>query len=303
MTTYKVGKPLFFNGHKVFISAVNPDGTATIHFALGSGKKGFAGTLPSIDSGKFNRMEEVEGFLTLDSEELSNVSLDAYNNAAEEEDLYGQVLDEGYDLASLPENVVLDDEGVPVSSGNRIKWLQLRQTGITASEISKIVTSTGQPSGQVDRLLESKMVPREEDRMMGMYAHHGHEREPVIAAWVKENFGAKPNKFMFQSKEHPQFLATPDGLGDGFVVEIKTAKKSLEEMESTYMKQMQWQMYVMGYDKALFVVEQHKDLIPMAITHKWIQRDDEMINNIILPNAKSFIEKLNKLHEERKNAS
>jgi putative phage-type endonuclease len=299
MSVYKVGKPLFFNGNKVFISAVKPDGTASIHFALGSGKKGFAGTLPSLDSGKFERIEEVDGFLNLESEELNGVSLEAYLNAAEEEDLYAGEESFDYDLSTIPDNVVLDDDGEPVSSAKRIKWLKLRQTGLTASEINTIVTSKGEPSTQAAKLIEKKMIIAEEDRMTGMYAHHGHEREPVIAQWVTDNFGANPNKFIFQSKANPQFLATPDGLGEDFVVEIKTSKKTLEEMESTYMKQMQWQMYVMGYDKALFVVEQHEDLIPIGITHKWIKRDNEMINNIIVPNATKFINDLNATRKAR----
>jgi hypothetical protein len=44
---YKAGKTLNYKGEKVVITAVNADGTATIHYASGSGKTGFAGTLPS----------------------------------------------------------------------------------------------------------------------------------------------------------------------------------------------------------------------------------------------------------------
>lgn len=290
---YHRGKVLKFNGNKVFISVVNPDGTATIHFALGSGKKGFAGTLPALNSGKISNISEVEGIsdITIDADNLDSVTLEAYNLAGEEEDLYGSVVDEPYDLEALPKNVVLDSEGVPISSSNRQAWIDFRQSGISASDMNKIVTPTGKVSGSWDSLITSKLTPKT-DRMAGMYAHHGHEREPVIAAWVEENFGAKSNKFIFGNKDNPNFYATPDGLGDGFVVEIKTAKKSLEEMESQYNNQIQWQMHVMGYDRALFVVEQHKDLIPMGITYKWIERDDKLINELLVPNASEFIKKL-----------
>jgi hypothetical protein len=48
MAFYRVGKKLNYNGNKVIITAVNPDGTATINHAPGSLKTGFAGTLPSL---------------------------------------------------------------------------------------------------------------------------------------------------------------------------------------------------------------------------------------------------------------
>lgn len=50
MSFYRVGKKIKYNGNKVIISSVNADGTATLNYAPGSGKIGFAGTLPALTS-------------------------------------------------------------------------------------------------------------------------------------------------------------------------------------------------------------------------------------------------------------
>jgi hypothetical protein len=55
MSKYVKGTNLVFNGQKVVITAVNADGTATLHYASGSGKTGFAGTLPSLDVSPTNK--------------------------------------------------------------------------------------------------------------------------------------------------------------------------------------------------------------------------------------------------------
>jgi hypothetical protein len=49
MKKYVKGKKLKYSGFKVVITAVNPDGTATIHYSAGQERNGFAGTLPSLN--------------------------------------------------------------------------------------------------------------------------------------------------------------------------------------------------------------------------------------------------------------
>jgi hypothetical protein len=47
MSSYKIGQKVSYKGLKTVITAINRDGTATLNYAPGSGKTGFAGTLPS----------------------------------------------------------------------------------------------------------------------------------------------------------------------------------------------------------------------------------------------------------------
>jgi hypothetical protein len=54
MKKYVKGKELVYNGSRAVITAVNPDGTATLNYVAGSGKTGFAGTLPALTDNKIN---------------------------------------------------------------------------------------------------------------------------------------------------------------------------------------------------------------------------------------------------------
>lgn len=52
MKKYIKGKKLVYNGSRAVITAVNTDGTATLNYVAGSGKTGFAGTLPALTDNK-----------------------------------------------------------------------------------------------------------------------------------------------------------------------------------------------------------------------------------------------------------
>jgi hypothetical protein len=76
---YKVGKEIVYDGRRAVITAVNGDGTATLNYAPGSGKTGFAGTLPSISKIKSNNP------FTVLSEYEDGSTLDAYFSFNEDE--------------------------------------------------------------------------------------------------------------------------------------------------------------------------------------------------------------------------
>lgn len=50
VSTYKIGQKINYKGFRVIVTSVNHDGTATIHYAPGVGRTGFAGTLPSLSN-------------------------------------------------------------------------------------------------------------------------------------------------------------------------------------------------------------------------------------------------------------
>lgn len=196
----------------------------------------------------------------------------------------------------IPDNVVLDSEGKPLSSLNRLEWLTARSNGVTATDINKIISPTLKPSSQHVKLLKTKLSPEAsiEEIRLNNYMIHGNEREPIIADWAAGNFGMKANSYLFYG-DNSQHLATPDGLGEGFVGEIKTSLKPLHLVVGYYMNQIQWQLNVMHYERCLFIVEQHKDFRPVNIDYLWVERDDDRID-LLVKHVNFFIEKM---EEER----
>lgn len=193
----------------------------------------------------------------------------------------------------LPDNVLLGSDGLPVSSNNKQDWLKARMTGVTATDINKIISPTLKISSQSEKLLKSKLDTKEEieEPTLNSYMIHGNEREPIIAEWAYGNFGMQPNNFLFYGVNN-QHLATPDGIGENFSGEIKTSLKPLKTIVGYYMNQMQWQLNVMQMEKCLFIVEQHDNFKPIGIDYAWVERDESRIN-FLVEHVDIFIEKLN----------
>ena len=191
----------------------------------------------------------------------------------------------------LPSNVFLDASGKPLSSENKIEWLKARATGITATDINKIISPTLKISSQSIKLLQSKLENVTTEPQLNSYMVHGNEREPIIAEWAAGNFGMVANSYLFYG-ENQQHLATPDGLGEDFVGEIKTSLKPLKSIVNYYMNQMQWQLNVMQQDKCLFLVEQHEKFKPLSIDYMWVYRDENRIQ-LLTRHVNAFIEILN----------
>lgn len=198
----------------------------------------------------------------------------------------------------LPTNVYLDSNGVPLSSSNKQEWLKARLTGVTATDVNKIISPTLKPSSQSVKLLESKLNISEhvEEPHLNSYMIHGNEREPIIADWAAGNFGMIPNSYLFYG-DNVKHLATPDGLGEGFVGEIKTSMKPLKSILNYYMNQIQWQLNVMQVEKCLFIVEQHDNFNPKNIDYMWVERDEKRIKTI-LTQVDIFIEQLSEKLEQ-----
>lgn len=170
---------------------------------------------------------------------------------------------------------------IVADSSDRIAWLRARSQGITATDVAKLSTPKSIQSAAWDKLHGSGFGGNP-------YTDHGRSREPVIAAWVQENFGILPSSQLFHAAENHIHLATPDGLGireTGRVelAEIKTTNKPFKTIPRNYLRQVFWQQYVLGAERTLFVWEPHKDFVP---THaepltRWVDRDDAAIRDLI----------------------
>ncbi|WP_286217539.1 YqaJ viral recombinase family protein [Paraoerskovia sediminicola] len=179
-------------------------------------------------------------------------------------------------------------DGRPVGSEDRDSWLAARRSGVTATDCSKIVRRNGVPSLQRQGLLEKKAFGTADPEFWG-YAH-GREREPIIAAWVRDEFGIEHNDRLCAG-EDPRHLATPDGIGSGVVAEIKTSVLALRQARSRYADQVQWQMHVTGAERCLFVVENRYTLERETA---WIGRDEARLA-VLVEHAGRFLADLDGL--------
>ncbi|HCF99433.1 MAG TPA: hypothetical protein DEV93_02705 [Chloroflexi bacterium] len=186
--------------------------------------------------------------------------------------------------ATLPQ-FTLSDDGEPIDSLNRAQWLLRRRSGVTATEINRLVLANGNRSAQWHKVLREKQTG--DDGYKAPSFQHGIDREPLIAAWVQENFAITPNTRLFQG-ENARHLATPDGIGKREVSEIKTSSHPLSANLGKYRDQMQWQMHVTGAERCLFVVE---DRDSTTIEHRWVDRDTTRIG-MLVTRADEFLHEL-----------
>lgn len=184
-------------------------------------------------------------------------------------------------------NIVLDISGNPVSSDNKEAWLEARLNGVTATEAGKIAAN----GASREKLLLSKLNGTIDDLTTNPYMIHGTQREEHISKYISDKYDTTHNTYLYYG-ENIHYLATPDGIGEDYVVEIKTSIKPLESLLKQYNNQMQWQMFVMNVEKVLFVVEQHESFVPLHIREQWVYRDDSKIL-LLKDNADVFMEELN----------
>jgi hypothetical protein len=193
------------------------------------------------------------------------------------------------------------------SYADKEQWLEARRQGVTATEVRDLAKGNG---ADRRRIKIEKLTGERESIVGNQYIDRGNEREPVIAAWILENFDIAPNDHVFIDAEL-RALCTPDGISndfvdDGILAEIKTSKhdltpaahamldgKVLEPKRVTqadrgghfwqtgYYDQMQWQMLVLRAERTLFVWEQHDSNWPNpspvhdAPQWCWVYEDNE----------------------------
>lgn len=169
-----------------------------------------------------------------------------------------------------------------VDSNNRSEWLAARATGITASDVAKLMT----PQGRTQVIREKLWADEQDDNP---FMKHGRDRERPIAEWMNENWWIQHNTWLFAAADNPTHLATPDGVGtDGpsewCLGEIKTSAKPLPKTTPrNYRDQIQWQLHVLGAKRCLLVWEQHVNGVPAdleAVT-RWVDRDEERISELV----------------------
>ena len=170
------------------------------------------------------------------------------------------------------------------SSQTRDAWLAARDLGVTATQVAKAST----PAGMKEVLAQiENPTPVEANAYMSW----GTEREAHIAHVVKERYGIMPNDWLIcaEGAGNEWQMATPDGLSldHSLIGEYKTSGKPLDKVPANYMRQVQWQLYVTGAEKCLFAYELRLEgpegFVPgFDVECQWIERNDEMISELIL---------------------
>lgn len=172
------------------------------------------------------------------------------------------------------------------SSQTRDLWLAARDRGVTATQVAKAST----PAGMKEVLAQIENPTAVEPNA---FMDWGNEREAYIAHVVKERYGIMPNDWLLcaEGAGNEWMLATPDGLdwhNDHKVIgEYKTSGKPLDKVPANYMRQVQWQLMVSGAQRALFAYELRLEgpegFVPgFDVECQWIERNDEMISELIV---------------------
>lgn len=159
------------------------------------------------------------------------------------------------------------------------RYFASRQGGITGTEIRDWRVPSKRRA-----ILKEKVTGDHDGRRVRVF-DHGNAREPFISEWAAATHGVVSTKALYAHPENPRHLCTPDGhlvgfMGAGYepgpigtVVEVKTTTVSLvpgpidrarvlieEDPRShfrkmKYMRQVQWEMYVMNANQCLFIWE------------------------------------------------
>ncbi|WP_241209230.1 YqaJ viral recombinase family protein [Gulosibacter massiliensis] len=181
-------------------------------------------------------------------------------------------------------------------SEDREGWLEARRAGITATQVAKLAAS---PAYALE--LRREKSTGVQSFTGNAATEWGKRREPIIAEWYSGS-GLEPTSKLYRSKDDARFLASPDMIGEDFsenlfLGEIKTSKHNLAPegekfRATTYMDQMQWQMFVTGATWCSFIWEQHDDVwaeqsdgsfepTPRVTRTATIERDDDRIEHLV----------------------
>lgn len=194
------------------------------------------------------------------------------------------------------------------------RYFAARQQGITATEIRD-----WQAPAARRKIITEKVTGVHESRFVRAF-EHGKYREPFIAEWAAATHSVQHLDGLYAHPENPRHLCTPDGFLTGFTleyepgaegvtVEVKTSTLDLTpgRLDSArvlvsldtrshfhkmkYMRQVQWQMYVMNAARCLFIWEPYTsertdpETGHFVVTGppEWciIPRDQEMIERLV----------------------
>jgi putative phage-type endonuclease len=175
------------------------------------------------------------------------------------------------------------------------EWHAARLGKVTASKIADVMASgrAGAPSvtraNYLAQLLCERLTGRPTEGYTSEAMQHGTDNEPIAinAYEMLQDVIVTPIGFV----DHPNIAmsgASPDGLvGDEGLIEVKCPNSATHlatlkgaDIDSRYMKQMQWQMACTGRAWCDFVSFDPRMPDHMQLHVQHVRRDDEMIGQI-----------------------
>lgn len=168
-----------------------------------------------------------------------------------------------------------------LESASRDDWLAQRRDYITATDVAYLYTSPAAWSR-----IRAEKDGTAPDRGTSSEMQWGNNREAALIAYAQTiDPTIEPNS---QVAVHPDgpWSATPDGIGDNVVCEVKTGSVSgLSSARRRHQAQMQWQMWVTGTEGCLYVTEvrdwDDMGFAPGERSHEWVDRDEDMIVELV----------------------
>lgn len=160
-------------------------------------------------------------------------------------------------------------ENATLAQSNSALWKELRYGRITASKLYEVARCKTPEGSLVNQLIGCSKV-RDTEAMK-----RGRDLEKRVMEVVSKNFKIEINNCgMFLRPDLPLFGASPDGITDDFVIEIKCPSKDetfknymtrKREIAPKYKAQIQLQMYLANRKRGIFCVasadfEKTKDL-------------------------------------------
>lgn len=148
--------------------------------------------------------------------------------------------------------------GIPVNSVHELRrvalhgtpeWFQARRYGVSATAVANACTAAGFQEEVAKAVWPEENIIQDND-----YMKFGRDWEDWIVDNLPSEYGFTGNQWLYRSKDEYWHLATPDAIDSTgrIIAEVKTTGKDWNTIPIRYIRQIQWQIYVM--DAAACVV-------------------------------------------------
>lgn len=164
------------------------------------------------------------------------------------------------------------------------EWLQARLGVVTASNFSKVFTTTGKLStsreGLINQLIAENLTNQPTDFFKSEAMARGNELEPQARSMFELMMDVDVQEVGLIKMDGYEIGCSPDGLFDDTGIEIKCplpathcAYLRAEKLPTTYVQQVQGTMFVLGLERYWFM-SFHPDMKPLIIE---VKRDEKLL--------------------------
>jgi hypothetical protein len=181
---------------------------------------------------------------------------------------------------------MIEQDRFLVPSREREKWLEVRQTGVTATAVAKAVTPAGFQE-VIDQIRRPGEIPDND------YMRFGREQEGPIIEKLQTVVDIEPNDWLIAKNADDKrwMMATPDGLSKDHqvIAEVKTTGRdwgTWAKVPGNYHRQVQWQLFVTGAQTCVFAwmlrVNERGAMVPGWPGPKFVEveRDEALIERL-----------------------